>query len=160
MLNLFHCRPDVSCCNFSATEPYRNNHNLVTILLIFAGSRAVTDTGGKTISPKHEQNTSKYTNEQDQPPTYDQALRQCGEHPTRKTHLTIRNNTFLQNTLKSWVLIFESNVLHIVLVLVLLMFIYFSFFCYNMNARSNKIGLKSIWQHENIMKVFSIFASM
>ena len=84
MLNLFHCRPDVSCCNFSATEPYRNNHNLVTILLIFAGSRAVTDTGGKTISPKHEQNTSKYTNEQDQPPTYYQALRQQGEHSNQK----------------------------------------------------------------------------
>ena len=84
MLNFFHCRPDVLRCNFSATEPHRNNHNLVTILLIFAGSWAVTDTGGKTISPKHEQNTSKYTNEQDQPPTYDQALRQYGEHSNHK----------------------------------------------------------------------------
>ena len=56
---------------------------------------------------------------------------------------------------------FESDVLHIVLVLVLLMFIYFSFFCYNINAgRSNKMGLETIWQHENIMKVYSIFASM
>ena len=69
---------------FSVTDPHQDNHNLVTVLLIFAGARAVTIAGGKTIYQKHEQNTLKYTNEHDQPPTYDQALRQYGEHSNQK----------------------------------------------------------------------------